>query len=148
MATQPQRTAKSIPAFSPEREVGWRKRAKSKLANGLEVIVLESHTIPKFHGELYFRSGNAFAASRGTALAEMTATMLRTGTAQHSTREIEELLRGLGADLSVNAGQDTSSISFAGLSDHAEPLLQLMNELPPQATFPPSHFAPERPHQP
>src|SRR5260370_6246228 len=144
MATQPQRTAKSIPAFSPEREVRWPKRAKSKLANGLEVIVLESHTIPEFHGELYFRSGNAFAASRGTALAEMTATMVRTGTAQHSTREIEELLRGLGADLSVNAGQDTSSISFAGLTDHAEPLLRLVNELAREASFPLAEFERER----
>ena len=144
MATQPQRTANSIPALAPEREVRWPKRAKSKLTNGLEVILLESHTIPKFHGELYFRSGNAFAASRGTALAEMTATMVRTGTAQHSSREIEELLRGLGADLSVNAGQDNSSISFAGLSDHAEPLLQLMNELAREATFPAAEFERER----
>src|SRR5216683_6725694 len=144
MATQPQRSANSIPALAPEREVRWPKRAKSKLANGLEVILLESHTIPKFHGELYFRSGNAFAASRGTALAEMAATMVRTGTAQHSSREIEELLRGLGADLSVNAGQDNSSISFAGLSDHAEPLLQLMNELAREATFPAAEFERER----
>jgi zinc protease len=144
MATQPQRTANSIPALAPEREVRWPKRAKSRLANGLEVILLESHTIPKFHGELYFRSGDAFAASRGTALAEMTATMVRTGTAQHSSREIEELLRGLGADLSVNAGQDNSSISFAGLSDHAEPLLQLMNELAREATFPAAEFERER----
>src|SRR5712671_7057176 len=144
MATQPQRTANSIPALAPEREVRWPKRVKSKLTNGLEVILLESRTIPKFHGELYFRSGNAFAASRGTALAEMTATMVRTGTAQHSSREIEELLRGLGADLSVNAGQDNSSISFAGLSDHAEPLLQLMNELAREATFPAAEFERER----
>src|SRR5229473_962493 len=78
------------------------------------------------------------------ALAEMTATMVRTGTAQHSSREIEELLRGLGADLSVNAGQDNSSISFAGLSDHAEPLLQLMNELAREATFPAAEFERER----
>jgi zinc protease len=144
MATQPQRTANSVPELAPERQVRWPKRTKSKLANGLEIILLESHTIPKFHGELYFRSGNAFAAPRGTALAEMTATMVRTGTSQHSSREIEEHLRGLGADLSVNAGQDNSSISFAGLSDHAEPLLQLVNELAREATFPAAEFERER----
>src|SRR6266446_4831505 len=144
MATQPQRAANSVPELAPEREVRWPKRTKSKLANGLEIILLESHTIPRFHGELYFRSGNAFAASRGTALAEMAATMVRTGTSQHSSREIEEHLRGLGADLSVNAGQDNSSISFAGLSDHAEPLLQLMNQLAREATFPAAEFERER----
>jgi zinc protease len=144
MATQPQRAANSVPELAPERQVRWPKRTKSKLSNGLEVILLESHTIPKFHGELYFRCGNASAASRGTALAEMAASMVRTGTSQHSSREIEEHLRGLGADLSVNAGQDNSSISFAGLSDHAEPLLQLVNELAREATFPAAEFERER----
>ncbi len=144
MATQAQRPANVVPDLAPEREVRWPKRTKTRLANGLEIILLESHTIPRFHGELYFRSGNAAAASRGIALAEMSATMVRTGTAKHSSREIEELLRGLGADLSVSAGQDTSAISFAGLSDHAEPLLQVVNELAREATFPAAEFERER----
>ena len=144
MASQAQRPANTVPDLAPEREVRWPKRTKTKLANGLEVILLESHTIPKFHGELYFRSGNAAASSRGIALAEMAATMVRTGTSRHSSREIEELLRGLGADLSVSAGQDTSAISFAGLSDHAEPLLQVVNELAREATFPAAEFERER----
>jgi zinc protease len=144
MATQVQRQANTVPDLAMEREVRWPKRTKSRLANGLEIILLESHAIPKFHGELYFRSGNAAASSRGTALAEMAATMVRTGTAKHSSRELEELLRGLGADLSVSAGQDNSAISFAGLSDHAEPLLQLVNELAREATFPATEFERER----
>ena len=144
MATQAQRNPNAVPELAAEREVRWPKRTKAKLANGLEVILLASHTIPKFHGELYFRAGNAAAAGRGTALAEMAAAMVRTGTAKHSSRQIEEQLRGLGADLSVSAGQDNSAISFAGLSDHAEPLLQLANELAREATFPPAEFERER----
>jgi zinc protease len=144
MATQAQRPTNVVPDLAAERDVRWPKRTKSKLANGLEIILLESHTIPKFHGELYFRAGNALAATRGTALAEMAATMVRTGTSQHSSREIEELLRGLGADLSVSAGQDNSAISFAGLSDEAEPLLQLVDELAREATFPAAEFERER----
>jgi len=144
MATQVQSPANTVPELATEREVRWPKRSKSKLANGLKIILLESHTIPKFHGELYFRSGNAAAASRGTALAEMASTMVRTGTTKHSSRELEELLRGLGADLSVSAGQDNSAISFAGLSDHAEPLLQLVDELAREATFPTAEFERER----
>jgi zinc protease len=144
MPTQAQRPISTVPALAPEREVHWPKRTKARLANGLELILLESHTIPKFHGELYFRSGNAAAAARGTALAEMAATMVRTGTAKQSSREIEEKLRGLGAELSVSAGQDNSAISFAGLSDQSEPLLQLVNELAREATFPAAEFERER----
>jgi Predicted Zn-dependent peptidases len=144
MATQAPRTSSTVPALAPEREVRWPQRTKAKLANGLEVILVESHTIPKFHGELFFRSGDAAAVDRGVSLAEMTATMLRTGTTKSTSREIEERLRGLGADLSVSAGQDTSAISFAGLSDQAEPLLQLVHELACQASFPAPQFERER----
>ncbi|HVO56517.1 MAG TPA: pitrilysin family protein [Dongiaceae bacterium] len=144
MASQAQRPGNTVPELAPEREVRWPKRSSTKLRNGLEVILLESHSIPKFHGELYFRAGNAAASNRGVALAEMTATMVRTGTQRRPSREIEERLRGLGADLSVAAGQDTTAISFAGLSDHAKPLLELVGELAREAAFPAPEFERER----
>src|SRR5690348_3161149 len=144
MATRAVEVNQAVPALAPERPVTWPNRRKARLANGLELILVESHTIPKFHGELFFRSGNAAASDRAISLAEMTATMVRTGTAKSASREIEERLRGLGADLSVSAGQDTSAISFAGLSDHAEPLLQLVNELAREASFPATEFERER----
>ncbi len=144
MATQAQRPVLSVPELAPEREVRWPKRSKSRLTNGLEIILLESRTIPRFNGELFFKSVNAAASARGVELAEITATVLRTGTARRTSREIEEHLRGLGADLSVAAGQDTSAISFAGLSDQAEPLLRLVNELAREASFPATEFERER----
>src|SRR5689334_18552226 len=105
MATQAQRPIAVVRDLGPEREVRWPARIRTKLPNGMEVILVESHAIPKFHGELFFRSGNAAASNRAVALAEMTAAMVRTGTAKSSSRQIEERLRGLGADLSINAGQ-------------------------------------------
>ena len=53
-----------VPSLGPERPVIWPARTYRKLANGLEVVLVESHTIPKFTGELYFRSGNAAAAAK------------------------------------------------------------------------------------
>src|SRR5215475_1606596 len=141
MATQAPRAMTTTPDLAPEREIRWPQRVKAKLDNGLDVVLVESRSIPKFHGELFFRSGNAAAAERAVSLAEMTATMVRTGTARSTSREIEERLRGLGADLSVSAGQDTTAISFAGLSDHVEPLLQLVSELVREASFPAAEFA-------
>src|ERR1700731_3603811 len=134
----------AVPPLSPERQVTWPKRTKARLANGLEVVLAESHTIPKFHGELFLRSGNAAAANRAPGLAEMTATVVRTGTAKRASRQIEEDLRRLGADLSSHAGADNSAIAFAGLSELAEPLLQLVNELAREASFPEAEFERER----
>src|SRR5258706_8333788 len=144
MATSPAQTSTSVPALSAERPVNWPKRLKSKLANGLEIVVVESHSIPRFHGQLFFRSGEAAVSHRAPGLAEMTATMVRTGTAKRASRQIEEDLRRLGANLSSNAGQDTSAISFGGLSEFAEPLLALVNELAREASFPEAEFERQR----
>jgi zinc protease len=144
MATRSAEVANAVPALAPERPVTWPTRTRRKLANGLEIVLAEAHAIPKFHGELFFRAGEALVSDRSVGLAEMTSTVLRTGTAKRTSRQIEEDLRRLGADLGATAGQDTSAISFAGLSEFAEPLLQLVGELAREASFPESEFERER----
>ncbi|HTQ96961.1 MAG TPA: pitrilysin family protein [Candidatus Acidoferrum sp.] len=144
MASRAPEMAIAVPALAPERQVIWPKRTRAKLPNGMEVVLAESHSIPKFHGELFFRSGEALVSDRSVGLADMTSTVLRTGTAKRTSRQIEEDLRRLGADLGTSSGQDTSAISFAGLSEFAEPLLQLVNELAREASFPEPEFERER----
>jgi len=144
MATRTVEVATGVPGLSAERAVTWPKRTKARLSNGLEVILAEAHSIPKFHGELFFRSGNAAVADRAPGLAEMTATVVRTGTAKRASRQIEEDLRRIGADLASHAGADTSAISFAGLSEFAEPLLGMVSELAREASFPEAEFERER----
>jgi zinc protease len=144
MATRTAPSPTVAPGLSPERPVTWPKRTKTRLSNGLEVILAESHAIPKFHGQLSFRSGNAAVVDRGPGLAEMTATVVRTGTTLRVSRQIEEDLRRIGADLSSSAGADTIGIGFAGLSELAEPLLGLVNELAREAAFPEPEFERER----
>jgi zinc protease len=144
MATRAPEVASMVPALTPERLVSWPKRTRAQLANGMQVVLAEAHSIPKFHGELFFRSGEALVSDRSVGLAEMTSTVLRTGTARRTSRQIEEDLRRVGADLGTSAGQDTSTVSFAGLSEFAEPLLQLVSELSRDATFPEAEFERER----
>jgi zinc protease len=144
MAARTVEMATGVPGLSVERAVTWPKRTKARIANGLEVVLAESHSIPKFHGDLFFRSGNAAVADRAPGLAEMTATVVRTGTAKRASRQIEEDLRRIGADLSSSAGADTSAISFAGLSEFSGPLLGLVSELAREAAFPEAEFERER----
>ncbi len=144
MATKTVEISNLVPALTAERPVTWPKRTRAQLSNGLQVVLAEAHSIPKLHGELFFRAGNALVADHAPSLAEMTATVVRTGTAKRASRQIEEDLRRLGADLGTSAGQDTSAVSFAGLSEFAEPLLQLVNELAREASFPEGEFERER----
>jgi zinc protease len=144
MATRMAEVATGVPGLAPERAVTWPKRTKARLANGLEIVLVESRTVPKLHGDLFFRSGNAAVAQRSPGLADLTANVVRTGTAKRNSRQIEERLRSLGADLGSSAGADTSAISFAALSEFAEPVLDLVNELARDASFPEGEFERER----
>lgn len=144
MATRTVEVSSSVPALAPERAVTWPKRTKARLSNGLEIVLAESRAVPRFHGELFFRSGNAAVVDRAPGLAEIAATVVRTGTTKRVSRQIEEDLRRIGADLSTSAGQDTSAIAFAGLSEFAEPLLALVSELAREASFPEAEFERER----
>jgi predicted Zn-dependent peptidase len=134
----------AIPALTPARPVIWPPRARTTLSNGLEVVLVESHNIPKFTGQLFFRSGNAMTAAHAPGLADMTATVMRTGTMARTSRQIEEDLRRMGADLSSGAGADTSVVSFAGLVEFSNNLLQLVSELAREASFPADEFERER----
>jgi zinc protease len=133
-----------VPSLGPERPVVWPARTYRKLANGLEVVLVESHTIPKFTGELYFRSGNAAGVAKAPGLAEITATVVRTGTKARSSRQIEEDLRRMGADVGTSAGADTSAIGFNGMVEFSADLLKLVAELAQQASFPEDEFERER----
>src|SRR5271168_480684 len=136
--------AVGVPELSAERPVTWPKRTRATLPNGLEIVLAEAHSIPKFHGELVFRAGNAAAMHRSPGLAEMTASVVRTGTKTRASRQIEEDLRRIGADLSSSAGADSSGIAFAGLSEFSEQLLGAVNELARDASFPEAEFERER----
>lgn len=135
-----------IPSLGPERPVVWPARTHRRLANGLQVVLVESHTIPKFTGELYFRSGNAVAAAttKTPGLSEITATVVRTGTEKRTSRQIEEDLRRIGADVGTSAGADTTAIGFNGLAEFSGELLELVAELAQQASFPADEFERER----
>jgi zinc protease len=133
-----------VPALGPERPVVWPPRSVRRLANGLQVVLVESHGVPRVAFELIVRSGNAATALASPGLPEMVAATVRTGVARRSRRQIEEDLRRMGADLTASAGTDSSSISVDGLAESAQPLVDLMAELAGEATFPADEFERER----
>ena len=140
----PVNRAIAAPALAPDRPVQWPHREVATLANGLQVVLAESHTFPKIAAQLYFRAGNASVAPKSPGLASMAATVVRTGTVSRNSHQIEEDLRRMGADLGTSAGADSSSISIAGLSESATGVLELIADLARHASFPEGEFERER----
>jgi len=134
MATRPVEVATGVPALAPSGP-SVAQATKTRLSNGLEVILAEAHAIPKFTANCF--SAPATQRPRIALRARGNdRTVVRTGTAKRASRQIEEDLRRIGADLSSAAGADTSAISFSGLSEFAEPLLGMVNELAAKPRFP------------
>jgi zinc protease len=134
----------AVPPLGPERPVAWPKRSVRTLANGMQVVLAELRTFPKISAQLFFRSGNAIVAHRAPGLAEITATVVRTGTASRTSRQIEEDLRRMGADLGTHAGADSSAISLSGLAEFSEGIFEMMADLARNASFPVEEFERER----
>jgi zinc protease len=132
------------PALAPETRVAWPKRTVATLANGLQVVLVESRTFPKITAQLYFRSGNAVVSHSAPGLAEITATVVRSGTDARPSRQIEEDLRRMGAGLGTSAGADLSAISANGLAEFSGGILELMADLARHASFPAEEFERER----
>ncbi|HUJ30174.1 MAG TPA: pitrilysin family protein [Candidatus Acidoferrum sp.] len=132
------------PALTAERPVAWPKRTVRTLANGLQVVLAESRAFPKISAHLFFCSGNAVVAHNAPGLAEITASVVRTGTASRTSRRIEEDLRRMGADLGTQAGADSSAIAASGLAEFSSGLLDLVADLSRNASFPEGEFERER----
>jgi zinc protease len=132
------------PALGPERPVAWPKRTVRTLSNGMQVVLAESRAFPKIAAQLYFRSGNAVVAKSTPGLADITATVVRTGTESRPSRRIEEDLRRMGGGLGTHAGADSSAISVSGLAEFSAGLLDLMADLARNASFPEDEFERER----
>src|ERR1700740_3574337 len=137
-------SASSVPALRPDTPVAWPKRAVRTLPNGMQVVLAELRTVPKISAQLFFRSGNASVAHSAPGLAQLTPTVLRPATASRSSRQIEEDLRRMGADLGSHAGADSSAISISGLAEFSEGIFDRLGVLARNASFPTDEFERER----
>jgi len=138
VATKPHRS--SPPALGPERPVAWPRRTVRTLPNGMHVVLVEARTFPKISAQLFFRAGNAVVAHSAPGLAEITASVARTGTATRSLRLIEEDLRRMGADFAAHAGADASAIGISGVAEFSEGLLEILADVARNASLPEEEF--------
>ena len=132
------------PALGPEQPVSWPQRTVRVLANGLQIVLAEARNFPKLNAQLFFRSGNASVSRQTPGMADLTATVVRTGTDSRTGLQIEEDLRRMGADLGSSASADTCALSISGLSEFSEGLLSLLADLARNASFPDEDFERER----
>jgi zinc protease len=105
---------------------------EATLKNGLHVVLLESnHRLPIFSMEMVLMSGGFADPSDMRGLASMTASLMREGTAKHTSREISEALDTIGANFMATSGVSsfTTNIATGGLTENLDQILDLYAEI-------------------
>jgi zinc protease len=102
---------------------------RAKLANGLEIILVEKRDLPIVNMNLVFRGGRALDPADMPGLADMTAAMWDEGTPTRSSEAIAEQLGGLGASLGVSCDFDTSSVRLFSLKRNLDAALDIYTDV-------------------
>lgn len=139
MATQGQIDRSQAPAPAPAPEIVLGDYTVDTLENGLTLIVVENHKLPRVSYRLTLDVDPIFEGARA-GYTSMAGSLMRSGTKTRSKAEIDEAVDRIGASLG------TSGFGMNGrcLVQHSETLLELMSDILMNPTFPEEELEKER----
>ena len=139
-ATKPlDRTVQPSPAAAPAFTPPVAQRAR--LANGLEVMVVEQRGTPAVAFGMFLPTGAAADPTALPGLASLTGTLLQEGTESRSSRQIAGEIEFIGSQLSVDTGREQTSLGMATLTREWPRALDLTADLLEHPTFPDDELA-------
>jgi len=114
---------------------------KFRLNNGIEVYYKQDSELPLLDVTLSVAAGKVGVSSARAGLAELLATLLRSGGAgKWSAEQLDQHIEDLAATVHVSSGPYTTSFSLSLLSDDAHSGLQLLAALVRQPRFEQQRF--------
>ena len=109
---------------------------RAKLANGMQVLLVEKHQLPTVNLHVVFPAGKANDGRTALGLADMTAAVWDEGTTKRSAEDIASQLGDIGATLSVSADWNATSVRLFSLKRHLPQALDIMVDVLREPTFP------------
>lgn len=113
------------PAAGPPRAATTPKAERWKLANGLEVILVERHELPVVTLELVAEGGSAWDPVGKEGLASVCMTLQGEGTQALDKLQLAEALADLGSSIATWASVDQQGLQAATLKRNLVPTLDL-----------------------
>lgn len=110
------------------------------LPNGLVVTLIPYGVAPKTVVSLRVRAG---AVNEGDAvwLSEVTGALMKEGAAGKTASDLASAAAGMGGQLNVSAGMQTTQVSTNVLSEYAPAAIQLVSDVATRPTLPASELA-------
>jgi zinc protease len=129
VSAQLDRSVRPVPGPAPKINIGEYKLFT--LDNGLKVIVVENHKIPKVTYQLSLDIDPVLENNQA-GYVSMAGTLLKAGTTTRTKAQIDEAIDFIGASLSTSSG----GISGSCLTKHSAELLDIMSDVLYNPTFP------------
>ena len=110
---------------------------RAELENGLRILVLEDHRLPRVSFGLTLRHGEASLPAEQAGLASLTAELLKRGAGARDALALASATDELGASLGAGAGWDSIGVGVAGLSRDEDTLLAILADVVLRPRFDP-----------
>lgn len=134
LAQSPVKETPPVPA--PPRDFALPAPKQFVLDNGLRVTLVNYGNTPKVNVGLYVAAGNSYESASEVWLGDLTAQLMREGTATKTGPEISLAAARMGGQVDINVGVDTASVTGSALSEFAPDLAGLVADLALHPKFP------------
>jgi zinc protease len=124
------------PALGPAPSLKMPAIQKQKLANGVNVWIVEHHEVPLAQINVIVRSGSAADPIGKYGVGSLTAAMLDEGAGSRSSLELADALEFLGANLTTTSSFDYSAVRMSVPVTKLADALPLIADVSLRPTFP------------
>lgn len=133
-------TRESVPAALGELASNFPPFETFTLDNGLDVIFVEQHKVPKLHLQLVVGGSNPAAAKDKQGVADFLAELITKGTLTRSAQQIEGAIEAVGGTIDGESSLEWTSVSVDALTPDTRLAFNLLSDVARHATFPQKEF--------
>lgn len=113
---------------------------RTKLGNGLNVLLVEKQELPIVTFGLLLGSGASTDPSNKPGLSALTSSMLQEGTTSHTSQEISSEFEFMGTQLNISVGRERTVFSTATIDRYFAKAMELISDIVKNPSFPPDEF--------
>lgn len=128
------------PAGGPAKDFKLSAKKEKTYPNGLKTTTVQYGTIPKATINLIVKTGNVHEGANEVWLADLTARLLKEGTAKTNFAALSKKAAQMGGELNVSVGMNQTTISGSVLSEFAPEFIRLIADLVMNPAFPASEL--------
>ncbi|HXF42355.1 MAG TPA: pitrilysin family protein, partial [Pyrinomonadaceae bacterium] len=138
-----QQTAK-LPKPGPVPKFALPPIEKKKLANGLEVWMVNQNELPVVSLNMVLRTGQTNEPADKTGLSNFVTQLLDQGTKTRTAEQISDELQSLGASINAGTGWDSTTVRMLTLTKNLDPALDIFSDVILNPSFPEKEFTSQR----